>query len=307
MIKKIILVFIVAASFTKGKACEICGCGVGGNYIGILPEFRKHILGFRYRFNSLRTHIGTGGNTTYLTSEEKYNTVDLWGGWNIGKRFRIMAAVPYSYDQRNNQGNSLSKNGIGDISINGFYQLVNTRQTIFTDKLLVQTLWIGGGIKLPTGKYTPADKLNTSQNTNLFQLGTASYDFSVNAMYDVRLQDFGVNVSASYKMNTANEYSYNYGNKVNGTAQVYYKFRLNNKYTIAPNVGAMYEQSKRDIDNKLLVDISGGSLLLGSVGIETSGNKISIGANWQTPLSQNLANGFVKANNRIMVHVSFIL
>jgi len=56
-----------------------------------------------------------------------------------------------------------------------------------------------------------------------------------------------------------------------------------------------------------MVDVSGGNLLLGTLGIETTFKKLSLGANWQTPLSQNLANGFVKANNRMMVHVSFLL
>ena len=69
----------------------------------------------------------------------------------------------------------------------------------------------------------------------------------------------------------------------------------------------MYENSKKDIDNKIVVDISGGNLLMGSIGVETAFKKISVGANWQTPLSQNLADGFVKANNRMMVHISFVL
>lgn len=305
--KKIIIVLLTLFSGMEASACDICGCGVGGNYIGILPEFHKHIVGIRYRYNSLRTHIGAGGATTYLTTGEKYNTVELWGGWNVGKKFRIMATIPYAFNERSNQGNVNTKNGIGDISINGFYRVLNSSNPIFADKLLVQSIWIGGGIKLPTGKYKPADKLNTSQNTNLFQLGTASYDFSLQAMYDIRLQDMGMNVSAVYKMNTANKYKYNYGNRLNTTAQLYYKLRVKNKFTISPNAGITYENSKKDIDNKIIVDVSGGKLLLGTLGVETNFKKIALGANWQTPLSQSLANGFVKANSRVMLHLSFML
>ncbi|MBK7305680.1 MAG: transporter [Chitinophagaceae bacterium] len=216
-----------------------------------------------------------------------------------------MASVPYAFNERENQGIRNSKNGIGDISVNGYYRLFNDKRTVFTKKILVQSLWICAGIKLPTGKYTPADKLSSTQNTNLFQLGTASFDFSVNAMYEVRIQDAGLNISASYKMNTANKYSYNYGNKLNATAQLYYKIRVKNKFTIAPNAGVMYENSKKDIDNKISVDASGGNLMLGSIGFETGFKKITFGANWQIPLSQNLANGFVNANPRMMVHISF--
>lgn len=305
--KKIFLVILVSFFFAESYACDICGCGVGGNYIGILPDFYKHIFGLRYRYNSLRSHIGAGGSTTYLTSNERYHTAELWGGWNLGKKFRVMASVPYAFNERENQGVSKSKNGIGDISVSGYYRLFNDKRTAFSKKLLVQTLWIGGGIKLPTGKYIPADKLNTTQSTNLFQLGTASYDFSLSAMYDLRLQDAGLNVSATYKINTINKYDYSYGNKLSTSVQLYYKVRVKNKVTLAPNAGIMYEYSKKDIDNKISVDVSGGDLLLAGAGLEAVFKKMAVGASWQTPLSQNLANGFVKANNRVMVHVSFLL
>lgn len=305
--KKIVVIFMVLFLSAKANACDICGCGVGGYYIGVLPEFHKHIFGLRYRYNSLKTHIGAGGSRTYLTASERYQTAELWGAWNLGKKFRIMASVPYAYNERKNQGVNRSKNGIGDISVNGYYQVFNDKRTVFTKKLLVQTFWIGGGIKLPTGKYASADKQSTANNTNLFQLGTASYDFLLHAMYDLRIQDAGLNVSASYKMNTANKYDYSYGNKLSAATQLYYKWRIKNKFTIAPNAGVSYENSKKDIDNKIVADISGGRLLLGTLGFETTFKKIAFGANWQTPLTQNLANGTVKANNRMMLHVSFLL
>ena len=76
---------------------------------------------------------------------------------------------------------------------------------------------------------------------------------------------------------------------------------------IAPNAGVQYEKGKTDVDNDVLVTVSGGNLLMGTAGLETAYKKIAIGANFQTPFSQNLANGIVKANNRVMVHVSLAL
>jgi hypothetical protein len=307
MKKLFVFIYVLATIIPEVKACDICGCGVGNSYIGILPDFNKKIIGLRYRYNSIFTHVGIGGASTYLTTDERYRTVELWGGWNITKNFRLMAAVPYNFNERINQGNSTTKNGIGDISISGLYQVLNTRNTVVSNNLLVQSLWIGGGIKLPAGKYNPKDKSSGNDNANLFQLGTASVDFSVNAMYDIRLQDAGLNISASYKMNTANKYGYAYGNKANANAQLYYKLRIKNAVTIAPNGGVLFESAEKDVDNKIPVDVSGGKVLLGTVGLETSFNKISFGGNWQTPFSQDLANGIVKAHNRVMVHVSFLL
>ena len=305
--KKVFLFTVIILSLTQAKACDICGCGVGSNYIGILPEFSKHIFGIRYRYNALQTHIGAGGAITYLTTKEVYRTAELWGGWNIGKNFRVMASVPYSFNERVNQGIKNSKSGIGDITLNGYYQLINKKKTVGNNKLLIQSLWLGAGIKLPTGEYNPADKTSNAQNTNLFQLGTASTDFSFNAMYDIRLQDAGANIAATYKVNTANKYDYTYGNKLSINAQAYYKFRVKNKVLIAPSAGVLYENSQNDIDNKFSVDISGGHVLSCTAGVELGYKKISIGGNFQTPLSQQLANGIVKSGNRAMLHISFLL
>jgi hypothetical protein len=305
--KKHIIIAIILIAPVYSIACDICGCGVGNSYIGILPDFNKKIIGLRYRYNSIFTHVGVGGATTYLTTNELYRTAEIWGGWNITKNFRLMASVPYSFNEKRNQGTTQTKNGISDISLSALYQLVSSRKTVFNDKMLVQSLWVGGGIKLPTGKYNPKDKSSTNDNANLFQLGTGSVDFSVNAMYDIRVQDAGINISGSYKMNASNKYDYSYGNKLSANAQAYYKWRIKNAVTVAPNAGVQYETARHDIDTHLMVDISGGRLLLGTVGIETTFKNISLGANWQTPFSQSLANGIVKANDRMMVHVSFLL
>ncbi len=285
-------------------SCDICGCGVGTNYVGILPDFRKHIFGFRYRFNTMFTHVGSDGNFTYLTTKETYTTIEAWGGWNIGKKFRVMLSIPYNYNERINLGTINKKNGIGDITLSGYYQLINDKKSVGNNKLLLQNLWIGAGLKLATGKYNTIDKNSTNNNSNLFQLGTGSNDFNIAAMYDLRIQDMGINLTSAYKITTTNKYDYKYGGKFNINAQAYYKFRIKNKWTAAPNTGVQYEKSNRDLDNGFNVIASGGGLLLGTIGVEAVFKKIAFGANLQTPFSQNLANSIAKANNRVMIHIA---
>ena len=289
------------------SACDICGCGVGNSYIGILPDFSKKIIGIRYRYNSLRTHIGAGGAITYLTTDERYRMMELWGGWNISKRIRIMASLPYNFNEKKSQDEIKRKSGLGDFMVSGYYELANKRKAVLNDKLLVQSLWIGAGVKIPTGEYANADKSDMADNSNLFQLGTGSIDFSANVMYDIRLQDAGLNFNAGYRINTVNKYSYRYGNKFSLSTQAYYKFRLADKISIAPNAGIQYENAAKDMDGRYRADISGGRILLATVGAEAVFNKVIVGANYQLPLSQRLAGGFVKANNRWMIHVSFSL
>lgn len=302
LMKKIFFVLQLILSATVAGACDICGCGAGNGYIGIMPEFYKHIFGVRYRYNSLYSHMGVNGATTYLTTHEKYNIAELWGGWTFHNKWRILVSLPYGINEKINQGTTAKKGGISDITISGYYQLMNQKTTV-KDKLLVQSLWIGCGVKIATGQYNPVDKSGINQNANLFQLGTGSNDFIIAGMYDARLMDAGINFSGQYKINSSNAYHYIYGNKLNLSTQLYYKLRAGN-WSLAPNAGLQYEQSAKDIDNKLTVDLTGGRLLLGGAGLEINYKKIAIGGSWQTPLSQNLGDGFLKANNRLMLHVA---
>ena len=306
MKKTIILCWVICCSTIVAKACDICGCGVGSGYIGILPDFNKKIFGLRYRTNSLKTHVGIGGSSSYLTTTEHYQVSELWGAINITRKIRLMATIPYNFNEKENSSGIHNINGLGDISLAGFYNLMNTRTAAGDDRLIVQSLWLGAGVKLPSGKYAPANKLN-SNDANIFQLGTGSFDFNVLTMYDLRLQDMGINLTGSYKMNTVNKDDYAYGNKLSVNAQFYHKFKLGNYCSVAPNAGATFEKSKKDREDNFTMDVSGGNITMATIGSEISYKKIVAGFNWQTPLGQNLANGLVKANNKAMLHIAFAL
>jgi hypothetical protein len=303
--KKIFLIILCLFSIIgTTMACDICGCGAGSNYLGILPDFNAKIVGLRFRNSEISTHVGADGQHTYLTTQEYYNTFEFWGGWNIGRHFRVMATLPVSYNAKSSADVDISKTGMGDAMIQGFYQLLNKQSMAFKNKMLVQDIRIGGGIKLPTGKYNPLDEQATNEGANLFQLGTGSFDFIITGMYDIRLQDIGINIAASYKMNTANKYGYNYGNKVSTNAQLYYKFRVKESLTLSPNAGLSYENAATDLNDGNAVFTSGGYALFGTAGLEAKYKNLAIGGNWQPSISQHLAAGIVQAKNKMMIHVA---
>lgn len=305
MNKKIIatmLFFMV--SLTATRACDICGCGVGSYYLGILPEYNKRFLGMRYQYKSLRTHLGPMGETTPITADETYQSAELWGGWNFGTKFRVLAFVPYNFNKRESQTGNGTKTGLGDVALMGYYKLFDHKGTL-GERLLVQSLWIGGGVKLPTGKYEPSERLAVSESPNNFQLGTASVDFTINAAYDIRWNDLGLNANLNYKINTENKYDYRYGNKFTSNVLAYYKFRVANKVTVAPNIGVLYETAVKDVESKKYeVEVSGGYSLSAVGGLEVGMKGLSFGTNYQNVRSQELAGGRAYAGNRFMVHTS---
>lgn len=300
-----VTVFLLLTLPSKSNACDICGCGMGSSYIGVLPEFNDHIIGVRYHYQSLRSHLGAGGVTTYLTTDETYRTLDLWGGFNLSDRFRIFVSIPFNSSRAVSQEHTTDESALGDVSLVGYYSILNQRDVVQEDNLLVQSLWIGVGIKAPTGKYErPIDASLESNTTSYFQSGTNSTDFTVNGMYDVRLQDAGISTSLQYKINTVNTYGYRYGNKLSMNLQGYYKFKIAELFTVAPNAGILYESAANDSEDDFEIDMSGGRVVLSTLGAEFTTYNIAFGGTWQFPFSQNLASGRISANSRFMTHFS---
>ncbi|WP_074241708.1 transporter [Chitinophaga niabensis] len=297
--KKMTLLLFLLVAGKLAFACDICGCGVGSYYIGLLPDFKQRFAGLRYQYKTMRSHLGPGGSTSYLTTDETYQAAELWGGWNIGKKFRLLGFVPLNFSERSNQGISKSKTGLGDIAVTGYYQVFSKMNTV------AHSLWIGGGVKLPTGKYEPAERKENEDSPNNFQLGTASVDFTLNAMYDIRLMDVGLNTNISYKINTRNKYDYQYGNKFTANLLAYYKLRPLKELSISPNAGLLYETADKDTE-QIKVDVSGGYTLMGTAGVELSFKQYAVGGNFQPVLSQELAGMKVKAGNRAMVHLTYL-
>jgi len=301
-ITTVLVVFII--SITAARACDICGCGVGSYYLGILPEYNKRFAGLRYQYKTLRTHLGPLGERTPITADETYQSAELWGGWNFGNRFRILAFIPYNFNKRESQAGNGTKTGLGDIALMGYYKLFDHTGTS-GGRLLVQSLWMGAGIKVPTGKYEPSERLMIQESPNNFQLGTASTDFTLNAAYDIRYNDMGLNANINYKINTENKYDYRYGNKFTSNVLAYYKFRIANRVTAGPNIGVLYETADKDVESgKYNVDVSGGYSLSAVGGLEITMKGLSLGVNYQNVRSQDLADGRANAGNRTMVHMS---
>lgn len=284
------------------NACDICGCGNNGNYIGILPEFQKYIIGVRYRHNALRSHLGANGQSTYLTNNEKYTSYELWGSIRLSKKMNLLFAVPYNYNQQFGETVTQSIQGIGDINLVNYYTLFQSNQLTKQNKVFLQSGRAAMGVKLPTGKFDMATANSSSQ---LFTNGTGTLDFIFGAVYEARLQNTGVNISANYKLNTVNSSGYQYGNKFQYSAQMYQKLFVSKDFSVAPNIGVQFERNSKDHNLGNEVDVSGGDLTTLNYGAELKFKKILVGANLQSPISQNIAHHQIEANDRWMMHLSY--
>ncbi len=301
MKKFIILTALFFFTINTTQACEICGCGLGNYYIGLLPQFKHKFIGLRYQYKRFNTVMADDATQF---SKDYFRTAELWGGWNIGKRWQVLAVIPYNYVHQVTDDGITNNQGIGDIAAMVNYKVFDKTSALSKATLVNQQLWFGAGVKVPTGKFDidatdPA--IVAMANT---QTGTASTDFILNSAYNVRINKFGINTSASYKMNTSNKDKYMFGNKFSASSFASYTINAG-PVAVVPNLGLLYENTAINKLNKEKVAQTGGYLLTTAAGIELNFRMITIGANVQIPVSQHFASGQTEVKIRGMMHLSF--
>ena len=297
----ILLLLIFFTTLERATACEICGCGVGNIYIGILPQFKNHFVGLRYHFNKFNTRLNDDA-TQY--SKDFYQTAELWTGWNIGKRFQVLAIVPFNFNHQQSDEGISDLKGLGDVVVIGNYKVIDDSKVCSKGRQILQQLWIGGGLKFATGKFDVEQNDPDLASMANIQLGSGSTDILLNIMHNLKVGKIGFTTQASYKVSTINKDEFRFGNRFTASSFVSYTINWDNTI-INPNIGLLYENTAASQLQTTKVDLTGGSLLQVAPGIEFGFNKISVGINAQLPVAQNFAENQTKQKLKGMAHISF--
>lgn len=295
--KKLFVVFALLPFSTL--ACDICGCGAGSSFLGIMPQAGRSFFGVRYRTKSYHSHL----NSLYLSTRETYQTAELWGRFYPLRRVQVLAFVPYNFNQQTGADGTFQRRGLGDATVLAHYNLVNTATDTVAHRV-DHNLLLGGGAKLPTGKYRYEADGSEVANPN-FQLGTGSTDALFNVIYTLRHRQWGWNTDFTYRLTTKNADGYRFGNRQTLSSSVFFVKKWGSA-TLMPNAGVTLENAARDLDHGNRNANTGGYLALGTLGVETYFRRLSVGANAQMPLAQHLAGGQIRANARAMVHFTLL-
>jgi hypothetical protein len=305
MSKKLYVVLLAVFGFyLPTRACPICGCGGGNLYMGLMPDFQYHFVGLRYHYTHYYSQLV---NDPSQHSNNYYNTIEFWGGLRLGKKFQLMAFVPYYENKQVDDDGTTYTHGLGDITVMGQYQVFQSKSFMGNHKMVNQQLWLGGGIKLPTGPFNinMQDSSTTVADINA-QIGTGSVDFLLNGMYNLNIRNFGVSASVTYKINTINDEHYKYGNKFTGNLIAYYHFSKKS-VILTPNAGIGFENvAINELEGKN-VQYTGSQVMTAIAGLELNINRINIGVNTQLPLAQNFAEGQTSLKMGAMMHITFEL
>ncbi|GAB3960346.1 hypothetical protein GCM10028805_57780 [Spirosoma harenae] len=285
------------------QACDLCGCSNGGSFFGILPQGHRGFLGLRYRYTTFNSHM----NSVNLSSREQFRTAELWGRFYPVKRVQVMAFVPYQVSQQTmlSSGRVTPLQGLSDITALAHYNLLNTFMDDSIVHVVNHNLLVGGGLKLPTGRYRyEENSLSEVANPN-FQLGTGSTDWLLNVIYTARYKNWGVNADVAYRLTTTNPNGYRFGNLLNSSVSVFYLATSGN-LSMMPNAGVNVEQAGHDVREGVLNTQTGGYAAYLNLGTEVYLKKISFGVSYRRPISQYLSEGELLANAQLTTHITFL-
>jgi hypothetical protein len=274
------------------RACDICGCGVSNYNPYLFPHLSKNYLGlgFLHRYYQTRSDEGAW-------SSERYNTALFTAQVGIGKRLQLQAVLPWQINDLQNESGSRHMQGMGDMIV-----VAQFRAWDHLTKKFRQTIVVGGGLKLPTGRYLAAGT-DKPEDQN-FQLGSGSTDFLLNGAYRLSFRQWVFGAGASYKYNTANGDEFRYGDSWNASFLAVYRKDWD-KFSLAPYIQLMHETQYRDASDHELQKISGGTVFYAGGGLDLNTKRLTIGVSYRFAADQNLAAGEIHVGPQSSAHAAF--
>lgn len=278
--------------------CDACGCSASGGSMGFNSMLSEQFVGVRYMYQNYKSKDGVFNNSPWIN--ENFNTVQLWGRIPITKKIEAMLMVPYHFLNREKSAGNQSLDGLGDVTLMVFYNVLQTKNDSanFQHKVL-----FGAGLKAPTGTFD--NKNNGSVNPS-FQLGTGSWDYNLATEYIIRKDKWGLNNTLGYLFKTENEKHYKFGNQFNYGSTLFYNTTFKN-VNIVPQLGVAGETYQANKDFKEEVPFTKGDVFFTKLGVEVGFKKLSAGINAMLPINQNLTGGRVEANYRLAFNINYTL
>lgn len=299
-----LFIAVALLAFTPvASACDACGCSIGGNYFGILPQFNRHFVGFRWSEQTFRSaHTRDAAQSGQFDSREHFRTVDVLGRFYPFRRLQMLVLAPYHDFHRTESGLRSHSQGFGDATLLGNYILINTGDSL--SRKWQQTLTLGGGVKLPTGQHRLRNAEGELLHANL-QPGSGSTDFMLSATYTLRNGTWGLASDVFGRLNTTNRHGYHFGNRISGSAKIFYWEKWG-RISLLPNLGVFVDHAEPNTEDRFIAKETGGNIALATLGLDVYMGGFSVGFTFQQPFIQQLGGGTVQADARWMATANYI-
>lgn len=312
-------------------ACDMCNC-----YLGLNPHYKKNTVSFRPNASYYQgTHMENAElekhNLTRKDFKEIRNNYELMLRYYPSQKFQIQAFIPYvinkesmsdlafqtlqygassssrvSHQDPNNNVNSTNieqnqvYSGVGDPLLLLQYQLYNN--SAIDSQGFRQRLFAGMGVKFPLGKSKLIDESEPLEKSH--QPGTGSWDFLPAVTYLFKYRRIGCNVNLNYLLTGNDKYGFRLANHINTNINFYREF-LKGKFAFYPSLGLFYEQAGRTTFGNLVLEQTGGSLLLAHTGFDFYFKSIALNMAIQMPLEQKMNGSQPELTHRILLGINY--
>lgn len=305
MIKQYCLLLCFFGMAACSIACEICGGSAVGQTYGLLPGTSKHFAGIRWHSRAFHTtHVPLNEQiASRWVSRERYMTTEAWGRYALSDKFQVYAVVPFHYFTRMEDGHVQEKSGVGDMSVNVGYEVVNTYNDTSSTKYN-HYLLVTAGVNMPTGSFDAG--MDWEEVNPNFQTGSGSWDMLANVNYSVQRNKTGIQADVFYRYNTKNSYGYRFGQSLGVQSRLFYKYQLNSNAMLVPQGGVRVDVSAPDYNVTHDNSLSGGKMSSWQVGADLYYKNLMAGYAYQQPLEQQWANGLVEMKHYHTLNVSYL-
>ena len=281
--------------------CDLCGC-----YMGLDLESRSQ-AGIRYRLRTFRneahsnhtensTTDHSGHTESSSNSIETYNTFELYAKYYVTKALQVSLTLPYS----NNNIDGGNYKGAGDMTAIVKYNLLKNNDS----RNSISKLYIGAGVKLPTGRF----RLPSSDGTvePHFQSGTGSTDFIFSGSFYASNGKLGIDLDNVLRLNTANRDKYHFANRLNTAMSVFYNITPSALVNLIPIFGFYLETAGNDTSKDETVTDSGGTVMFLSAGGNIKLNRVTLAIDIQKPVFEDLNGNQISNDIRLSVSTGYI-
>lgn len=295
----IVLLLIFTTQFSN--ACDVCGCGVGTSSFGIMPNIQGHFIGLKAQYGRFQSeHPPLFSDSKPMYGDESIYNLSLWSRVAVSQRLHLYIDLPYQSIYSTENGVTSVYSGIGDIGLMVNYFVFNRSDPDKYDVL--QTLQVGSGIKLPTGRKSIAE--SDGYILRSVQPGIGAYAVPLNAMYTIRKGNIGMHAELNYQHYFRDDSDYQFGDRFQQSLGMFMQF-AKGQTMMLPSIGLNYSHATGDHDGQYRVEPSGGNTVSASLGYQVFRESFSIGIQGLIPMWQNNIGGYVKSKPQLQASILF--
>lgn len=288
------LLLLATLAPATASACDVCGCGVGSPYAGLVPDAERLAIGLRLRSSAWRSHLTYGER---FRTEEHFLRSELWTRVPLSDAFQASVTIPWA---SNNQvllqsGTRWNQQGIGDIVL-GLSWLWSAERDLGDDDAWLGSLVAGAAVSLPTGRWQYDVDGTDVANAN-FQMGTGSVDPMVTLTSTLRTTTTGVQLQATARIPTENGNRYRFGTSLTSFLSAFHIVMIDD-IRLLPHIDLTVDVAQANSDIYGTIPLTGGWVVAPGAGLDCTVGSMTFQAMVAVPVAQNMGNGALASDLR---------